>query len=289
MHVGRFTTDDGLERIGRFEEDTVIDISDGCDGFNGALRQLTDGALPSGGKSFDTTDIRHLPPTTPGNTVFAIALNYGSHIDEKSRSDAIDTAERDVPERPYFFFKLYRSLVGHRRPISLYSDITSQFDFAAELAAVIGDPARNVTPADAPDHVAGYTILNDTAAYDIQTVAVGEMKWIDWFSAKSMEDTTPLGPYVTAAEEVRDPHDLRIVSQVNDRTMQDGSTAAMVRTVGEQVAFLSTRVTLQPGDVIATGTPEGVGAFQDLALADGDRIDIEIEDVGTLSNVVAAH
>ena len=112
------------------------------------------------------------------------------------------------------------------------------------------------------------------------------MTWIDWFSAKSMEATTPLGPFVTGADAVADPHDLRIVSRLNDRVMQDGSTAAMVRGIDDQIAFLSSRVTLQPGDVIATGTPAGVGAFQDLALDDGDRIEIEIEGVGRRSNVV---
>lgn len=286
MRIGRFTDGNGNARIGRFEGDDVIDITNAVSGFDDAVRRLGQAALPDGDATHDRAGVTHLPPTTPGNTVFAVALNYGSHIEEKSESDAIDDETRTVPETPYFFLKLHRSLVGHGEPISLHADVTSQFDFAAELAAVVGEPARNVSPADAMAHVAGYTILNDTAAYDVQNVAVGDMTWIDWLSAKSMEDTTPVGPWVVGADAVGDPHDLHIHSAVNGETMQEGRTSAMIRGIEEQIAFLSTRFTLQPGDVIATGTPAGVGSFQDLALQDGDRIEIDIEDVGTLANVV---
>lgn len=287
MRLAIFTPGDGdEERIGRIEGDAVIDVTDAVESFSDALEGLTSGVLPEGGPEHDTASVTFHPPTTAANTVFAAALNYQSHIDEKSESDAIDTADRDVPDRPYLFVTLYRSLVGHRQPIRYYSSLTDQFDFAAELAAVIGTPARNVAPAEALDHVAGYTVFNDTAAYDIQNVAVGDGTWIDWFSAKSMEATTPLGPGIAPADAVDDPHDLRVRSAVNGQTMQDGSTAAMIRGIDELVAFLSTRVTLQPGDVIATGTPHGVGAFQEFSLSDGDRVDVEIEDVGTLSNVV---
>jgi 2-keto-4-pentenoate hydratase/2-oxohepta-3-ene-1,7-dioic acid hydratase in catechol pathway len=286
MRIGRFVVDGSGPRIGRFEGDDVVDVTDAVADFGDAIRRLGAGRLPAGGDTYDRAAVTHLPPTTAGNDVFAVALNYGSHIEEKSASDAIDDEARTVPESPFFFTKLNRSLVGHGAPISLHSDITAQFDFAAELAAVIGEPARNVDPDDAMAHVAGYTILNDTAAYDVQNVAVGDMTWIDWLSAKSMEDTTPLGPWVVGTDAVGDPHDLRIQSWVNGEAMQDGQSAAMLRGIAEQVAFLSSRFTLQPGDVIATGTPEGVGSFQDLALADGDRVEIEVADVGTLANVV---
>ena len=286
MRVGRFRIDDGGPRIGRFEDDAVVDITDAVDGFGDALSRLHRGDLPSGGDEHAAGSARRLPPTTADNDVFAVALNYASHVEEKSESDAVDERSRSVPETPYFFVKLHRSLVGDGEPIALHDDVTDQLDYAAELAAVVGEPVRNVGPEAALSAVAGYTILNDTAAYDVQNVAVGDGTWIDWLSAKSMEDTTPLGPWVVSADAVADPHDLRIVSSVNGETMQDGRTSSMVRAVGEQLSFLSTRFTLEPGDVVATGTPEGVGAFQDLALAEGDRVEIEIEDVGTLSNVV---
>jgi 2-keto-4-pentenoate hydratase/2-oxohepta-3-ene-1,7-dioic acid hydratase in catechol pathway len=287
MRLAVFTTEQASgDRIGRVTDDAVIDVTDAVDSLGAALERLSAGTLPRGGPEIDRSEVQFRPPTAPSNTVFAAALNYGSHIEEKSESDAIDTDERGIPETPYFFLTLYRALVGHEQPISYYASITDQFDFAGELAAVIGTPARNVSPAEALDHVAGYTVFNDTAAYDIQNVAVGDTTWIDWFSAKSMEATTPIGPAITPASEIDDPHDLRIHSAVNGQTMQDGSTASMIRGIDEQIAFLSTRVTLQPGDVIATGTPEGVGAFQDVTLANSDRVDIEIEDVGRLSNVV---
>lgn len=288
MNVGVFTTGTDEEaRVGKILDDAVVDISAEVPAFDTALERITTGKiLPDGGREHRLADVQLLPPTTRENATFAIALNYGSHIEEKSESDTIDEADRDIPETPYFFTKLYRSLVGHDQSIRYHSSITQQLDYAAELAAVVGRPARDVSPEEALDYVAGYTILNDTAAYDIQNISVGDMTWIDWFSAKSMENTTPVGPYVASSDAVGDPHDLSIRSEVNGRVMQSGSTSTMIRGVNELVSFLSTRVTLRPGDVIATGTPEGVGAFQDLALDDGDRIGITIENVGSISNVV---
>ena len=161
-------------------------------------------------------------------------------------------------------------------------------DYEAELAAVIGSPTRHVDPSDALDHVAGYTILNDTTARDLQFgLRVGDDDLLDWFSGKAMRDTTPVGPYVVV-DEIDEPQDLAIASRVDGETMQDDHTGMMVRTVADLVAFVSSRVRLEPGDVVATGTPEGVGAFQDITLADGQTVTVEIEGIGTLRNDVRA-
>ncbi len=290
MQLGIFTVDDERDgRIGRIEGETIVDVTDSVDTFATALQRMTDGepiAVPDAATTYSITDVQLRPPTTVENEAFAIALNYASHIEEKSGTETVERQQRAVPETPYFFHKLSRSLIGHEAPINYYSDVTQGLDYAAELAAVIGTPARRVAREEALEYVAGYTILNDTAAYDVQNVSMGSTSWIDWYSAKSMDDTTPVGPWVVAADEVGDPHDLSIRSTVNGELMQDGSTAAMIRGVDEQVAFLSTRTTLRPGDLIATGTPAGVGTFQDLSLSDGDRIEIEIENVGRLENTV---
>jgi 2-keto-4-pentenoate hydratase/2-oxohepta-3-ene-1,7-dioic acid hydratase in catechol pathway len=114
---------------------------------------------------------------------------------------------------------------------------------------------------------------------------VGDTERMDWFSGKAMQSTTPLGPYVVTPDEMVSPMDARITSRVNGRPMQDESTSLMIRSVADLVSFVSTRVELTPGDVVATGTPEGIGEFQDISLSDGDRVTIEIAGIGTLENV----
>lgn len=192
----------------------------------------------------------------------------------------------DAPEWPLLFLKLPRSLVGHRQPISYHTRVTDEIDYEGELAAVIGKPARHVAPERALEYVAGYTILNDTSARDLQlSLQAGDDSLIDWFSGKAMQRTTPTGPWVVV-DEISDPQDLDIVSRVNGDTMQDDNTSLMIRSVADLVSFVSSRVRLEPGDIIATGTPEGVGTFQDVRLTPGDTVEVEVERIGSLVNTV---
>jgi 2-keto-4-pentenoate hydratase/2-oxohepta-3-ene-1,7-dioic acid hydratase in catechol pathway len=277
MKLTRFRVD-GESRIGVIEDEVVLDVTDDVDSFSNALEMVTDGETISGSNdTYSRTKIDYLPPTEETNTILAAALNYESHVTETSRA---------VPEWPLLFLKMYRSLTGHREPIPHYTSITNELDYEAELAAVIGSPARNVSESEALDYVAGYTILNDVSARDIQNVMVGDVRRLDWFSAKALERCTPVGPHVVTTDGVSDPMDLRITSWVNGKKMQDESSAMMIRDIPELVSFASSRIELQPGDIIATGTPEGVGLFQDLLLTDGDTVEIEIEQVGRLSNTV---
>lgn len=275
MRVGRFIAD-GEQRIGKFGNGVVKDVSSEFDSFQDVLSNPE--AVPAEGvQRFDESEIRYLPPVTDRNTVFCAALNFEDHAEES------DSA---VPERPLFFMKLPRTLVGHQDPISLHSRVTNEIDYEAELAAVIGSPARHVSPEEALDHVAGYTILNDTSARDLQlSLQVGEDNLFDWFSGKAMEKTTPVGPYVVM-NEIDDPQDLDITSRVNGEVLQDDNTSYMIRSVADLVSFVSSRVCLQPGDVLATGTPEGVGTFQDIQLHPGDTVEVTVEDIGTLVNIV---
>jgi len=276
MRIGRFQAD-GESRIGRFEDDVVRDVSGEFDGFRDALTRPHD-AEDADGETFDRDEVTHLPPTTRENTVFCAALNYEAHAEE---------SDIEVPEWPLIFTKLPRTLVGHREPISYHTRVTEEIDYEAELAAVIGEPARHVEPDEALDYVAGYTLLNDTSARDLQLgLQVGDDDLIDWFSGKAMQRTTPVGPYV-AVDEVEDPQDLHIASRVDGETMQDDDTGMMIRSVADLVAFVSSRVRLEPGDVVATGTPEGVGAFQDIRLHPGETVEVEVEGIGTLVNTVA--
>lgn len=275
MRIGRFRAD-GQDRIGVFEDGKVRDVSAAFDTFQDAISQ-PEKAEAVDGETLDTDEITYLPPTTDRNTIYCAGLNYEAHAEES------DSA---VPERPLVFLKLPQTLVGHREPIAYHSSVTDEIDYEAELAAVIGTPARHVSVDEALEYVAGYTILNDTSARDLQLfLQVGDDEMVDWFSGKTMEDTTPTGPYVVI-DEIDDPQDLHIVSRVNGETLQDDNTGMMIRSVADLVSFVSSRVELRPGDIIATGTPEGVGTFQDIALEHGDTVEVEIDGIGTLYNTV---
>jgi len=275
MQIGRFRAD-GQSRIGVFEDETVRDVTTAFDSFRDALAR-PEAATSVNGEVFDVDEITYLPPTTAQNTVFCAALNYEAHAEESG--DAI-------PERPLVFMKLPRTLVGHRESISYHTRVTQEIDYEAELAAVIGERARHISADEALEYVAGYTILNDTSARDLQLeLQVGEDNMLDWFSGKTMQRTTPVGPAVVI-DEIDDPQDLSIESRVNGEMMQDDNTGMMIRTVADLVAFVSSRVVLEPGDIIATGTPEGVGAFRDIQLHPDDTVEVEIEGIGTLVNTV---
>lgn len=275
MRIGRFEAD-GVERIGRFIDGRVIDVSSEFSTFTDALTDLS-AAEDVTDAEYSLDEISYLPPTGPENTVFCAALNYQAHADE---------ADDAVPERPLVFLKLARTLVGNQNPIAYHTKVTEEIDYEAELAAVIGSPARHVSSETALDHVAGYTILNDTSARDLQLgLPVGDDTLFDWFSGKAMQATTPVGPYVVT-DEIDDPQDLDISSKVNGEVMQDSNTGLMIRSVADLVSFVSSRVQLEPGDIIATGTPEGVGTFQDIRLHHGDEVEIDIEGIGTLVNWV---
>ena len=275
MEICRFEVD-GADRIGVVDGDEVVDVTAQFDSFTEALSQ-PESTDPSGGDAFPTDAVSFRPPTTDRNTILCAALNYRKHADESGIS---------VPDRPYLFTKLPRSLVGHGASIDYHTAVTDEIDYEGELACVIGESCRHVSADDALDHVAGYTVLNDVSARDLQlSFTYEDDEMIDWFAGKAMQSTTPIGPTVVC-NEIDDPQDLRLVSRVNGETMQDESTRMMVYSVAELVSYVSSLVELEPGDVIATGTPEGVGVFQDVSLEPGDTVDVEIEGLGTLSNTV---
>lgn len=279
MRLTRFSTGD-TTRVGVSEDGTIRDVTEAVEGFVDALETVTNGeSLPEGGETYDAEDVEYLPPTTPKSTVLAAALNYHSHIEEVGKTD------REF-EWPLLFFKSYASLIGHEQPIRNHRPVVERLDYEGELAAVIGKPAWEVSEDEALDYVAGYTILNDVTARNLQRLQAGDSDAIDWFSAKSMRDTTPVGPDVVTTDEIPDPQQLHITSRYNGDVMQDEDTSLMIYDTAELISFASTRMELQPGDVIATGTPEGVGEFQDISMTDGDTIEVEIDGIGTLSNTV---
>lgn len=212
-------------------------------------------------------------PLRPGKIV-CVGLNYRDHAEESGQP---------VPTSPVLFAKLPSSVIGHLDDIVLprFSD---QVDYEAELAVVIGRRAQKVEVAEALDHVLGYTCLNDVSARDLQ-FADGQ-----WVRAKSLDTFCPIGPHIVTADEIPDPQALAIRCVVNGEVVQDSSTKEMVFGVAELVSFISQGITLEPGDVIATGTPPGVGFARTppVFLQPGDRVRVEIDGVGVLENGVVS-
>jgi 2-keto-4-pentenoate hydratase/2-oxohepta-3-ene-1,7-dioic acid hydratase in catechol pathway len=220
-----------------------------------------------------TATRKRLPIGRP-QKIICVGLNYRDHAEEQGVA---------LPERPLLFAKWPNTLIGPGDPIELPS-ISSQVDFEAELGVVIGSTVSRCSEENALAAVAGYVCLNDVSARDIQ-FADGQ-----WVRGKALDTFCPVGPRLVPAEQVGDPQSLRIRSVLNGQTMQDSTTANMVFSVAQLIAFISQAITLEPGDLIATGTPDGVGVFRDpqVFLQDGDVIAIEIEGVGELTNPVIA-
>ena len=215
----------------------------------------------------------NLPIRRPGK-IIAAGMNYRDHAEEQGL---------DLPSRPLLFAKWTSSLVGPDDEIVLPT-ISTQVDYEAELGVVIGTQARNVAAEDALDYVAGYICVNDVSARDLQT-SDGQ-----WTRAKSLDTFCPVGPLLVPASEIADPHSLDIKCRVNGETRQDSNTRHLAFDVSDLIAFVSAGVTLEPGDLIATGTPGGVGAHMEppTFLESGDVVEVEIESIGTLTNRVVA-
>jgi 2-keto-4-pentenoate hydratase/2-oxohepta-3-ene-1,7-dioic acid hydratase in catechol pathway len=224
-----------------------------------------------------------LPPLQWPRKVICAGVNYRRHMREMGG---------EIPEsgwRPFFFLKApTTSVIGPRDPIVIGSADRARYDWEAELAVVIGIRGKNIDPERAGFHAAAYCVCNDITArgYHKRDAAPAAAFRYDWFAAKSGEGSLPLGPGLTPAFLVPDPQDLRVRLWVNGELQQDESTADMVCPVAELIAAASDIVTLEPGDVIATGTPSGVGAGRGLYLRGGDVVRVTIDGLGTLENTV---
>jgi len=210
-----------------------------------------------------------LPPITRPTKILALGRNYQAHADETGFLP---------PDEPLFFAKAPSSIVGPDAAI-VYPPIVKRLDPEIELGVVIGKRAKDVPEGAAMDHVAGYTIVNDVTAREMQFRDIEEHK--PWFRAKSFDTFTPLGPSLVLKDEIPDPHDLRITLRVNGQVRQDALTAHCIFTVPQIVHYISTFMTLEPGDLIATGTPGGIAPIQR-----GDLVECTISGLGTLANRV---
>jgi 2-keto-4-pentenoate hydratase/2-oxohepta-3-ene-1,7-dioic acid hydratase in catechol pathway len=217
-------------------------------------------------------------PRTPRN-VFCLGRNYAEHIQEDNASRDKDTA---LPEYPQFFTKPPSAIVGDGAGIRYDERVTKRLDYEVELAVVIGKPGRDIAATDAMNHVFGYTIVNDITARDLQR------RHDQWFKGKGLDTSCPMGPYIVTADEIADPHALEIALEVNGEPRQKASTGSMIFKIPETIESLSAGLSLEAGDVIATGTPSGVGYAMNPRrwLAVGDVIACRIEGLGTLTNTI---
>jgi 2-keto-4-pentenoate hydratase/2-oxohepta-3-ene-1,7-dioic acid hydratase in catechol pathway len=219
-------------------------------------------------------------PIRPARNVFCVGRNYLEHAKEGARSAGRDLRLYDVPT---FFTKAPTAIAAPGASLRFDAKVSQEYDYEAELAVVIGARCKDVPEDEALHVVFGYTALNDLTARDLQR-AHGQ-----WFKGKSLDDSCPIGPWIVAGEEIGDPQSLGIRLRVNGVEKQSSNTAKMIFSVKRIVAELSRGMTLLPGDVIATGTPEGVGFARTPPefLADGDEVEVEIERIGTLRNTVS--
>ncbi len=249
---------------------TMADLLAGGETTLAALRTAADPArIAQDGRPVDGLEL--LAPVPRPGKVVGIGRNYREHVDEEGTQR---------PAAPLVFAKWPTSVIGDRGEIRWDPGLTSQVDWEAELGVVIGRRARDVSEEDALDYVLGYTCLNDVSARDIQ---FGDGQWV---RGKSLDTFCPMGPALITADEIGDPQDLAIGCLVGSERVQDARTSQMYFGVAAIVSYCSRSFTLEPGDVIATGTPGGVGVFRDPPryLADGDVVTVEIERIGRLVN-----
>lgn len=277
--------DDSVERLGWVEEDSAVPVAN-IPGLPGTMQELILGGAEALAALRTAEDelrsavtrqgvpiegLKLLAPVPRPGKIVAVGLNYMGHATEHGKQ---------VPTEPLIFAKFPSAVIGHGEEIMWDPNLVRQVDAEAELAVVVGRRARKVAAERALEHVLGYTACNDVSARDFQA-SDGQ-----WVRAKSLDTFCPVGPTLITPDEIPDPHDLKIQCIVNGVTMQSASTADMYFSVARLIAYCSTYFTLEPGDIIATGTPPGVGIYRDppQLLTDGDEVIIEIERIGQLAN-----
>jgi 2-keto-4-pentenoate hydratase/2-oxohepta-3-ene-1,7-dioic acid hydratase in catechol pathway len=230
----------------------------------------------------------HAPLLYPG-AIYCAGANYADHVAEMARAQNLPPPQdpRSLGLKPWFFMKPPRACVVGPLARVARPRGSQKLDWEAELAAVIGRPARNVPVDRALDYVAGYTIADDLSARDLSrrnALPPGNPFHFDWTAHKGFEGSCPLGPWITPAAEVPDPQRLAVRLWVNGALKQDSNTSRMIFSTAEQISHLSSLATLHPGDLVLTGTPAGVGAGRNEFLQPGDRVEIEIEGLGRLEH-----
>jgi 2-keto-4-pentenoate hydratase/2-oxohepta-3-ene-1,7-dioic acid hydratase in catechol pathway len=281
MRLVRLVSPEGMTVLARVDADSseatpIVTCSDdfASDELRDLLAAGTDPAsLQPVGDTFPVSRGIWRAPLRFPQKILAIGLNYADHARE---------AQLEVPSAPMLFAKFQNAIIGPNEPIRYRRSDSTEVDYECELAAVIGRRSRDVSVDQALEVIYGYTVCNDVSARDAQ-FSDGQFS-----RAKSFDTFCPLGPVIVTADEIPDPQNLCVRTRLNGETVQDSTTGEMIFSVAELVSYLSRFMTLEPGDVIATGTPAGVGMARTppVYLDDGDVIEVEVEGIGVLSNPV---
>lgn len=275
MKLVSFSTKSGQTHPGYFFEDTktILDLSPA--GFKDTLAVISSENIPTvaAGK-VALNDVRLCAPISDPPRIFAIGLNYRDHARESGM---------EIPTTPVVFFKLANAVIGPGDPIVLPKNST-QPDYEAELAFVIGKGGYRISASNWRDHVYGYTIVNDVSARDVQFSSS------QWSLSKSFPTFCPLGPTITTADEIFDPHELNISLSIDGEVLQNSNTRELVFRIPELIEYLSSITPLLPGDIVSTGTPPGVGLGRNPKrwLQPGETVTVTIEGLGSLTNPVVA-
>jgi 2-keto-4-pentenoate hydratase/2-oxohepta-3-ene-1,7-dioic acid hydratase in catechol pathway len=254
-------------------------LIEGGDAALKALAGLVAGA--DSGLAVAAADAALLAPLPrPEKNVMCVGRNYAEHIAEGARAQNLTIA---VTEVPVFFTKPRTAVIGPGADVPIFPHVSTQIDYEVELALIIGKPGRDIPKERVYDHIWGYTIVNDVTARDVQRRHGGQ-----YFKGKGLDGSCPMGPVVVTRDEIADPQNLRLRCLVNGEVRQDSNTAQMIFDIPTLVASLSAGITLEPGDILATGTPSGVGfaMVPPNFLKDGDEVICEVEGIGQLANPV---
>jgi acylpyruvate hydrolase len=269
----RYSSSDGAERFGVHSNGMVTDLSTSYADFT---EMLADGAgvRPESTQGVRVDNMNLLPPVSTASKILCMAINYHSHIDEQHSAQT---------EEPILFTKFYSSLTGPFAEIPRFT-ISEIMDYEGEIAVVIGRRTKDVGRPDAWGHVLGYTLLNDMSARSLFRVPQGNGTMLDWFSCKTIDRSTPVGPWIVTKDEAGDFAHLRIETFLNGSKVQSAGPSDMVFDVPKIIEHVSSRVTLEPGDLISTGTPAGVGVARKRTLEKGDLVKVQAEGIGHLEN-----
>ncbi len=280
MRIARYRYDSG-EHLGIVEIGAIRPFPDSIASLERYLELAAHerSALPLGDAA-PLEEVTLLAPVRPRKNVFCVGRNYLGHAEEIARARGTSV---NLPAVPTFFTKAPTAITGPNAPLHLSAELSKQYDWEAELAVVIGSRCRDVAEADALSVVFGYTCLNDVTARDLQKAHQ------QWFKGKSLDETCPIGPWIVTPDEVGDPQSLDIAMRVNGDIKQSSNTSQMIFNVRRIIASLSSGLTLEPCDVIATGTPDGVGFARNPPefLRPGDIMEVDVARIGILRNTVA--
>lgn len=241
-----------------------------------ALRRL---AKAGSGRGTALSTLRVLAPIPrPRKNVFCVGWNYLEHFEEGAKARP---QVQEMPQHPTFFTKVPTTVTGPYDAVPLHVGVTAKLDWEVELGVIIGRGGRNIAERDAMQHLFGYTVVNDVSAREVQ-----RQHGQQWFKGKSLDGSCPMGPWIVTADEVPDPQALRVSCRVNGVTKQDSNTRHMYFRIARIIAELSAGLTLEPGDIISTGTPAGVGHARTPPefMAAGDILETEVEGIGLLRN-----